>query len=623
MSRNDFIKLGHIDTSAATQNFVKLLEDNKTYFLNGKWGSGKTEFLEEAKRYTKKKFVIVDFWKLNDSRTTIEIAFAKLHPNYYWGIRCLMVFLVAISILMTNVVNLGLSQIFPNWIVKFAGVLALFVAVYQFFKAKTDGFYSSLLTSKYVSLSNKILVIDDFDRLSEKQQEEAYKLFSLLKGRLPIVFVGDIELIHVVKENYLSKIIDRRVELPFDLHPSNIWDDYFVILEHKLGTELPYDFKNHIRSENRNLRDREHFNDYVNQEFFARGKLGHVQIEQQLWVIYIYLFHSNLYKDLVEEKLIKVDDNEKADFTEIMKLGPTIKESIQKIQQYDNKEYPVCFNKNKNAYFLYESTSNRTSDEMATFFEYRGEEFIDKLRDSSQSSDFYQYLASQFRYFSDEKQDSLIRLVIRESMKFYNSPSMEYIIHEKFKKAFPIYERREPDDEETIFKIIDTWKDLLESENLDISERIYFFQKYRLLSFHELGIAYPDLERELKNIGSFKRGDFLVLTYLSSLNIWEKFDEWNEFIWKTVNSLNDHQFLSFWIVQSIISNKMGIKEFDYIPPDKTYILWTGRYEFDNPYKFTDYTKKVISKISSRLSILESNGFTFKRKDDTRYKIDLE
>lgn len=168
MSQNDFIKLKHINTSAASKNFVKLLEDNKTYFLNGKWGSGKTEFLEEAERYTKKKFVIVDFWKLNDSRTTIEIAFAKLHPNYYWGIRCLMVFLVAISILMTNVVNLGLSQIFPNWIVKFAGVLALFVAVYQFFKAKTDGFYSSLLTSKYVSLSNKILVIDDFDRLSEK-----------------------------------------------------------------------------------------------------------------------------------------------------------------------------------------------------------------------------------------------------------------------------------------------------------------------------------------------------------------------------------------------------------------------------------------------------------------------
>ena len=291
MLQDDFIMLEHIDTSVASQNFVKLLEDNKTYFLNGKWGSGKTEFLEEAERYTKKKFVVVDFWKLNDSRTTIEIAFAKLHPNYYYGIRCLMVFLVAISILMTNVVNLGISQNFPNWIVKFAGVLALFVAVYQFFKAKTDGFFSSLLTSKYVSLSNKILVIDDFDRLAEKQQEEAYKLFSLLKGRLPIVFVGDINLIHVVKENYLSKIIDRRVELPFDLHPVNIWDTYFKILEEKFNVALSDDFKKCIKSENRNLRDREHFNDYVNQEFFTRGKLGYVQVEQQLIVIYVYLFH--------------------------------------------------------------------------------------------------------------------------------------------------------------------------------------------------------------------------------------------------------------------------------------------------------------------------------------------
>ena len=623
MSRTDFIKLGHIDTSAATQNFVKLLEDNKTYFLNGKWGSGKTDFLEEARRYTKKKLVVVDFWKLNDSRTTIEIAFAKLHPNYYWGIRCLMVFLVAISILMTNVVNLGISQVFPSWIVKFAGVVALFVAVYQFFKAKTDGFYSSLLTSKYVSLSKKVLVIDDFDRLSEGQQEEAYKLFSLLKGRLPIVFVGDIELIHAVKENYLSKIIDRRVELPFDLHPSNIWNDYFAILEHKLGTELSYDFKNRIRSANRNLRDREHFNDYVNQEFFIRGKLGHVQVEQQLWVIYVYLFHSNLYKDLVEEKLIKVDDNEKADLTEIMKLGLTIKESIQNIQQYDNKQYPSCFNKNKNAYFLYESTSNRTSDEMANFFEYRGEEFINELRHSSQSSDFYQYLASQFRYFSDEKQDSLIRLVIRESMKFHNSSSMEYIIHEKFNKVLPIYERSKPYDEETIFKIIDIWSDWLKSEGLDISEVIYFLEKYRILNFHELGIAYPNLEVEVTSITSVKRGDFLLLTYLSSLDEWGNFDKWSELVWEAVNSLNDHQFLSFWIFQSIISNNEGFDDFDYIPHDKTYILWTGRYEFNNPNKHTDYTENVISKISSRLSILESNGFTFKRKDDTRYKIDLE
>lgn len=47
---HEFIKLEHIDTSVAAKNFAELLYDNKTYFLNGSWGSGKTEFLEEVKK---------------------------------------------------------------------------------------------------------------------------------------------------------------------------------------------------------------------------------------------------------------------------------------------------------------------------------------------------------------------------------------------------------------------------------------------------------------------------------------------------------------------------------------------------------------------------------------------
>lgn len=47
---HEFIKLEHIDTTVATKNFSVLLNDNKTYFLNGSWGSGKTEFLNEVKK---------------------------------------------------------------------------------------------------------------------------------------------------------------------------------------------------------------------------------------------------------------------------------------------------------------------------------------------------------------------------------------------------------------------------------------------------------------------------------------------------------------------------------------------------------------------------------------------
>ena len=45
--------------------------------------------------------------------------------------------------------------------------------------------------------------------------------------------------------------------------------------------------------------------------FFSRGKLGHVQEEQQLWIIYAYLFYPELYQQLLKNEEIKVKDDEK------------------------------------------------------------------------------------------------------------------------------------------------------------------------------------------------------------------------------------------------------------------------------------------------------------------------
>lgn len=341
-----YIKLDHIDTSVAAKNVAKLLEENKTYFLNGNWGSGKTEFLVEVGKNTNKKLVTIDFWRLSDNRSTIEIIFSKLHPWKYKFLRFFIVLCVALSILMTNVVDLGLSSFFESFCVKLiVGSIVLSVAIYQFFKIKSDGFYSYLLTSKCLSLSRKVLVIDDFDRMSNKQQEESYKIFSLLNGKIPIVFVGDIEKVHLNDNNFLSKIIDRRIELPFVLHPSNIWQDYFELLSKKLNTSLSDDFWRRFSFENRNLRDRNHFNDYVNQEFFSRGKLEHVQEEQQLWIIYAYLFYPELYKQLLKNEEIKIKDDEKTSFTEIFKFGRSIQEILSDIQQSDHNQYPPNYKK--------------------------------------------------------------------------------------------------------------------------------------------------------------------------------------------------------------------------------------------------------------------------------------
>lgn len=619
---HEFIKLEHIDTTVAAKNFSELLNDNKTYFLNGSWGSGKTEFLEEVKKNSPKKLITIDFWRLTDTRSTIEIAFSKLHPLLYWTIRLGVVLLVAVSILMTNVVDIGLSNYFGGskpLILKLGGVVALIVAVWQVFKKKSDEFYCFLL-SKLPKFS-KVLIIDDFDRMSEKQQEESYKLFSLINGKLPIVFVGDITKVHKSDGNYLSKIIDRQVELPFDLHPSKIWNNYFRVLEDKFNIGLSNDFKKRISSDQKNLRDREHFNDYVNQEFFTRGKLDHVQVEQQLLVIYAYLFYPDLYMNLLKGEPIKVEKSEESDFQDLISIGHTLKEQLSEIQSSDNLGYPLSFKKNKLEYLLYEQTRNRTKIELDSLFASESEELKSEIIESYQSSDFYQYLSSQFRVFSKKMKKQLLIMVIKESMKFKNSPSMNFIVQESLNEVIPSYERNSPLAEDVITRIISMWEPILRNEKLDQSEIIYFLNKHDLLSFYELGLYYSDLRIDTETFSNLRRKDFFLLTYLSSKGLFEKFKYWDNTIWEAIELFDDREFLSFWIFQSIITNELGYEGFDIISEDKRYTIWTGRYLFESPHKHTDYKESVISKIKPRLEKMEKEGFTFTEMEDTRFKVE--
>jgi len=627
MTDNNFIELDKIETSTAAQNFANLLNENKTYFLNGTWGSGKSTFLKQVdnlklKNNKKIKLVTIDFWRLSDTRSTIEIAFSKLHPFLYWTIRLGIILLVAVSILMTNVVDIGLSNYFGGskpLILKLGGVVALIVAVWQVFKKKSDEFYCFLL-SKLPKFS-KVLIIDDFDRMSEKQQEESYKLFSLINGKLPIVFVGDITKVHKSDGNYLSKIIDRQVELPFDLHPSKIWNNYFSVLEDKFNIALSNDFKKRISSDQKNLRDREHFNDYVNQEFFTRGKLDHVQVEQQLLVIYAYLFYPDLYMNLLKGEPIKVEKSEESDFQDIISIGHTLKEQLSEIQSSDNSEYPLSFKKNKLEYLLYEQTSNRTKIELDLLFTSNSEELISEIIESDQSSDFYQYLSSQFRVFSKKMKKQLLIMVIKESMKFKNSPSMNFIVQESLNEVIPSYERNSPLAEDVITRIISMWEPILRNEKLDQSEIIYFLNKHDLLSFHELGLYYSDLRIDTETFSNLRRKDFFLLTYLSSKGLFEKFKYWDNTIWEAIELFDDREFLSFWIFQSIITNELGYEGFDIISEDKRYTIWTGRYLFESPHKHTDYKESVISKIKPRLEKMEKEGFTFTEMEDTRFKVE--
>lgn len=610
---HEFIKLEHIDTSVAAKNFAELLYDNKTYFLNGSWGSGKSEFLKEVKRGSQNKLITIDFWRLSDTRSTIEIAFSKLHPLLYWTIRLGIILLVAVSILMTNVVDIGLSNYFGGskpLILKLGGVVALIVAVWQVFKKKSDEFYCFLL-SKLPKFS-KVLIIDDFDRMSEKQQEESYKLFSLINGKLPIVFVGDITKVHKSDDNYLSKIIDRQVELPYDLHPSRIWNNYFSVLEDKFNIVLSDELKTQISSDNRNLRDRERLNDYVNQVFFTRGKLDHVQLEQQLLVIYAYLFYPKLYKILLEGNIINSNDFEK------------VEKKILELREVDSEKYPLCFKRNRIGYLIYEAFSNRTKDELDILFDNMSEDLENELVKSEGFTDFYQYLYTQFRTFSENQQKQLFEIAIKESVKFKNSDSMDFIIQERFWELYNSDDGEatvpmELDGDAFIPKQIKRIEDIFKPMGYDQSQIIYILEKHDIMSFHELGLYYSDLRIDTETFSNLRRKDFFLLTYLSSKDLSEKFKYWDNTIWEAIELFDDREFLSFWIFQSIITNELGYEGFDIIPENKSYTIWIGKYDIEYPHDYIDYMESVISKIKPRIEKMEKEGFIFTEKIDERHK----
>lgn len=620
---NKFIQLDEIDTSIAEENFSKLLNEEKTYFLNGSWGSGKTEFLKKVEKKSRKKFVTIDFWKINDRRTSIEIVFSKLRPIAYFIIRSIAILAVVVSILMSNVVDLGLGQYISDSFVKvFVIIIVLCVAIYQFFKPKSDGFYANILAR--FSIRKKVLVIDDFDRLSNSQQEEIYKLFSLLNGRLPIIFVGDIDKIYEVKDSYLSKIIDRRVELPFALHPKNIWETYFGVLEEKFDTILSQDFKQLIVNEGRNLRDREHFNDYVNKEFFERGKLGHVQIEQQLLIIYTYLFHSNLYQNLINGFGVDIDEGE-----DVPKF--LITSQVDSLYKY-NENYPPYFAHNQTVYFLYEEVTNTSVSELEEML--NSDVLLKKQLLSSNDTDFYKYLSANYGNFTGERKEELLQLALEYIRDYKTSDTISYIIREKEIEIMPpkqfmgmhgnsmMYsipkERENKTDEEINDEIYNGWKKVLDKAGYDLSQQLYLFVKYHIFSFHVLGKRFPDIQCETILHSSDERKDIMLAVYLSSKNLRTEFSEWTDGIWEVVSSLTDTQFISFWILQNIIFNGRDYESFDYRPDDKNYILWTNRYGFEDGEKIS-YEDSVINNIQSRIEQLEKQGYQFIRRVDEAYK----
>ncbi len=590
-------ELPWIDTSQEAEYFSNLLKVNRIIFLNGEWGSGKTEFLKKIRDTPGKKFIDINLWNKKDERTVINICFSAIFPKINIILKFLLVLSVVTSLLVTPAINLGINSfflrlnwsIFNTWILPLATIVALFVSVWQFFKYKTDDFYYWWFKQPLVKwlMKNKVLVIDDFDRVSEENQQDAYKLFNNLSGSLPIIFLGDLSKIENNKGKYLQKIIDQQIELPYKLQSTNIWKSYFELIENKYKIKVPYPLVNQFILENRNLRERKIFHYYVNQELELRGKRDHVLIDQQLVIIYLYLFWPSIYREIlagVDEDWV-LEQNDLVTFSNILSQV--------------NEVYPPPFKKNKQGYFMYEKI-NKLSQQEAYDILKKEDILSDIVDNGSYDDDFCDYITNKYSTLEPDMKRKLLDASLKNLKDNKESNLIAWIINNENQK---MVSKKEDN--------LKRWISILDRYSLDVTQKIGFFMKYIRTTISELNKVFNELD-----FGSsdFQNGEEKMWFFLLKFNFERKNLNycWPDEYWEALQLiLNDS-------IEGFIYVLEETKRIKYISKENIIIAYTEKTDFLTERK-VENVDAAVEKLKPMLEPLKNLGYIIlyeKEEQDT-------
>lgn len=509
-------KIDHVDTSVATRQFSNMIvekdenENYKTFFLNGSWGSGKTTFLEETEenpdgnlKKNRWKVRYLKLWEIKNDRSVFELAFAVLFPKYNFFAWSLVIISIVISLLLTPTFNLGLSKIVHNLISyciksqelskflecifipilkSFFTIVALTVSTFELLKLKSDSFYIFLFNRKLGKKKKKVvLVVDDFDRVSSERQKEAYKLFNVIHGKIPIIFVGDLDKITSDSGRslrFLNKIIDKRVELPVAINSKTVLKNYISSLKEQLRTVDKYyyhcfndiyidDFldKDFLNS-NLTLREINQFKSLLDSEISK--KEGRVRLSQQIVIIYLYLFDYQNYNELrnnydSNSKKVRMKGFYEKDETKYKNINNVLFETR------GGRCVPLGFDHGPVSYFINDNIENlsvkEAEDKLIKMYE--DIEIINSLGENTE--EFLEYINQTDIELENLK--TLLHCILLKitDQKFQDIASI--VVN----KINIILSRDRDNKNNDVF-----WIDV--TKEIDISKRCYFYVKYRIFS---------------------------------------------------------------------------------------------------------------------------------------------
>lgn len=440
-------KLNYIDNSEEAKKTYKkhFLKNNSTIFLNGKWGSGKTTYLKEVFKDSDESIDVryIDMWHQNDI-DPIQTFYRELYKYSFYFIKGIVI--IFTLILLTLSFAIGHIQSYERISISLL-TLGLILSLNTFILNINweDFFFAILKVRSKISKKKKIVIIDDFDRISSDTQEILYKIFdSLDSNDIQFVFVGYYLKIAKSNTTYLQKIMDYRIELPYKIQSVTIWKKYYDLLVEEIkdirklplagieinGIETLFSL---AINENRVIRELKKFSALVESIIIDEDRIDKVNLNQQLIILYLYEFHYSLYEILVSEVESLIEYRETLAWSANINKKRNSKTKTEKLNQkiidtfqlsdnekigiliqslFLNDDYSLStFSENFPNYLINYVPNNLGSNKIVKLIE--NEEFkeISKMNEDN-IKDFYKFLLKNQGSYSDLIEKNIYNLAI-------------------------------------------------------------------------------------------------------------------------------------------------------------------------------------------------------------------
>ncbi|WP_342500468.1 P-loop NTPase fold protein [Bacillus sp. FSL K6-4563] len=473
MQKDLEIKSLEDDNLGISDNIDKFIEQyiNSNFtgsiLLNGKWGIGKTSYLNLIKEKSdskRTKFIDINFWTDPWILKPFELFAKKLNPIFYWIVKTspiLLVVLLALIQFSYNIISKSTDNIsrmdFFIW-----GALILIISFLNLLldKFSTESIFEWLVKKKLKSnrYNKKVIFIcDDFDRLESENRKQLYAYLSKLNSfeKSILIVVGDYNKIVQDEDDslFIQKILSNLESMPLNNKASQIWSK---VIEEQFNSDnikimdltdsdrlLIQKLRNFFVDEQRTFREAK----LLLNIFYKKSPKSttiNVNISEQLALCYFYQFHYKIYEWIVEnlnflyqKKVIPHKDFASTEKSQLIlkdaiekdigeNNSPNLYEFLYSIfinGEHDKFNFPSIKNEKNFGYYQIENISSITTlnIEVVENVFINLDSNIDKLieiHSKGQMEDFNDFLRNHYLSYTSNTPETKILSLLRNIIAF-------------------------------------------------------------------------------------------------------------------------------------------------------------------------------------------------------------